>query len=134
MRCGSACRTSVQVTSWSMAFSHLAPCCLNPATLLDLPSSNAALTSSYTYARILFIDFSSAFNTIIPQQLVEKLGKLKVDTGICNWILDFLTQRKQTVRVGSRMSKPTVVNTGSPQDCVLSLSLFTLLTHDCFAR
>ncbi|KAF7657974.1 hypothetical protein LDENG_00019880, partial [Lucifuga dentata] len=57
-----------------------------------------------TYARILFIDFSSAFNTIIPQQLVEKLRLLEVDTGTCNWVLNFLTQRQQTVRVGSHTS------------------------------
>lgn len=37
-----------------------------------------------TYATLLFIDFSSAFNTIVPQQLVEKLRLLKVDNGICN--------------------------------------------------
>lgn len=29
-----------------------------------------------TYVRMLFIDFSSAFNTIIPQQLVGKLTLL----------------------------------------------------------
>ena len=37
-----------------------------------------------TYARMLFIDFSSAFNTIIPQQLIEKLLQLGLDTSLCN--------------------------------------------------
>ncbi|KAK3540458.1 hypothetical protein QTP70_031011 [Hemibagrus guttatus] len=46
-----------------------------------------------TYVRMLFIDFSSAFNTIIPQHLTEKLSLLGINTSLCNWILDFLTGR-----------------------------------------
>ncbi len=37
--------------------------------------------------------FSSAFNTIIPQQLIHKLNLLGLNTSLCNWILDFLTAR-----------------------------------------
>ncbi|KAK0143163.1 hypothetical protein N1851_018714 [Merluccius polli] len=74
------------------------------------------------------------FNTIIQQQLVEKLQLLKVDNSICNWVHNFLTQREQTVRVGSRTSRTITVSTGSPQGCVLSPLLFSLLTHDCTAR
>ncbi|KAI3354593.1 hypothetical protein L3Q82_019099 [Scortum barcoo] len=69
-----------------------------------------------SYVRMLFIDFSSAFNTIIPQQLICKLDKLGLSTSLCNWLLDFLSQRPQA---------------GTPQGCVLSPLLFTLLTHDC---
>ena len=36
-----------------------------------------------TYARILYIDFSSAFNTIIPQILMEKLPLLGLNTATC---------------------------------------------------
>ncbi len=41
---------------------------------------------------MLFIDFSSAFNTIIPQQLINKLNLLGLNNSLCNWILDFLTE------------------------------------------
>ena len=70
------------------------------------------LEQKNTYAKLLFIDFS-AFNTIIPQQLVEKLQLLKVDNSICNWVHNFLTQRQQTVRVGSCTSRTITVSTGS---------------------
>ena len=43
--------------------------------------------------QMLFLDFSSALNTIIPQHLVEKLGPLGFSTPLCNWLLDFLTER-----------------------------------------
>ncbi|KAI3364741.1 hypothetical protein L3Q82_000897 [Scortum barcoo] len=36
--------------------------------------------------RMLFLDFSSAFNTIIPQHLVGKLGLLGFSTPLCNWL------------------------------------------------
>ncbi|KAI5085415.1 hypothetical protein C0J45_23129 [Silurus meridionalis] len=51
------------------------------------------LDNKDSYVRMLFIDFSSAFNTIIPQHLVEKLNLLGLNTSLCNWILDFLTGR-----------------------------------------
>ena len=82
---------------------------------------------------MLFIDFSSAFNTIIPQQLTRKLSLLGLNTSLCNWILDFLTGRPQTVRIGNNTSTTTTVSTGASQGCVLSPLLFTLLTHDCTA-
>ncbi len=80
---------------------------------------------------MLFIDFSSAFKAIIPQQLTHKLAQLGLNTSLCNWLLDFLTGRPQAVRVGINTSSTITLNTGAPQGCVLSPLLFTLLTHDC---
>ncbi|KAI2667011.1 hypothetical protein H4Q32_029349 [Labeo rohita] len=92
------------------------------------------LENKDSYVRMLFIDFSSAFNTIIPQQLINKLNLLGLNTSLCNWILDFLTGRLQSVRVGHNTSSTTTLSTGAPQGCVLSPLLFTLLTHDCTAK
>ncbi|KAL0174662.1 hypothetical protein M9458_030630, partial [Cirrhinus mrigala] len=92
------------------------------------------LENKDSYVRMLFIDFSSAFNTIIPQQLINKRNLLGLNTSLCNWILDFLTGRPQSVRVGHNTSSTTTLSTGAPQGCVLSPQLFTLLTHDCTAK
>uniref|UniRef100_A0A669BQX1 Reverse transcriptase domain-containing protein n=1 Tax=Oreochromis niloticus TaxID=8128 RepID=A0A669BQX1_ORENI len=86
-----------------------------------------------THVRMLYIDFSSAFNTIIPQQLIGKLSLLGLNTSLCNWILDFLTGRPQSVRIRNCTSSTTTLSTGAPQGCALSPLLFTLLTHDCVA-
>jgi hypothetical protein len=40
---------------------------------------------------MLFIDYSSAFNTIVPSKLITKLRTLGLNTSLCNWIIDFLT-------------------------------------------
>lgn len=82
---------------------------------------------------MLFIDFSLAFNTIIPQHLTDKLNLLGLNTSLCNWIQNFLTGRPQSVRIGNSISSTTTLSTGAPQGCVLSPLLFTLLTHDCVA-
>ncbi len=43
------------------------------------------------YVRLLFIDYSSAFNTIVPTKLAVKLSDLGLNTSLCDWIQDFLT-------------------------------------------
>jgi hypothetical protein len=46
-----------------------------------------------TYVRVLFIDYSTAINTIVSSKLITKLWTLGLNTSLCNWILDFLTGR-----------------------------------------
>ncbi|KAK3569190.1 hypothetical protein QTP86_026472, partial [Hemibagrus guttatus] len=89
------------------------------------------LDSQGFYARILFVDFSSAFNTIIPALLRDKLFQLNVPDSMCSWITDFLTDRRQFVRLGTHVSDLQHISTGSPQGCVLSLLLFSLYTNGC---
>ncbi len=73
------------------------------------------LENKDSYVRMLCIDFSSAFNTIIPQQLINKLNLLGLNNSLCNWILDFLTGKPQSVRVGHNTSSTTTLSTGAPQ-------------------
>ncbi|KAK3561603.1 hypothetical protein QTP86_010680 [Hemibagrus guttatus] len=112
-----------------------------------------------TYAWILFVDFSSTFNTImyckvlfanpllylaiktflililiIPDILLNKLTKFSVPTSICQWITSFLTDRQQQVRLGKLTSNTHTISTGAPQGCVLSLRLFSLYTNDCTSK
>jgi hypothetical protein len=90
-----------------------------------------------TYVRMLFLDFSSAFNTIQPHLLAEKLLRMEVNPALIQWVHSFLTGRQQKVRIsGARdvMSKEIVTNTGAPQGCVTSPALFTIYTSDCRCR
>ncbi len=83
------------------------------------------------YARILFVDFSSAFNTIMPDFLSDKLTQLSVPTSICQWITSFLTDRQQLVRLGKLTSRTLTISNGTPQSCIPSPLLFSLYTNDC---
>ncbi|KAL0147005.1 hypothetical protein M9458_057529 [Cirrhinus mrigala] len=71
------------------------------------------LDKTGNYVRILFVDLSSAFNTIIPTLLQSKLAQLSVPNSICQWISSFLTDSE--------------TGTGAPQGCILSPLLFSLL-------
>ncbi|KAI4874761.1 hypothetical protein NFI96_005250 [Prochilodus magdalenae] len=104
------------------------------ALALTVHSALSHLDRKNTDVRMLFIDFSSAFNTIIPAKLIPKLTDLGLNSHLCNGVLDFLTGRPQVVRVGHRFSSTLTLSTGAPQGCVLSPLLYSLFTHDCVAR
>ena len=111
-------------------------------TLLDTVSKH--LDSTGNFVRILFMDFSSAFYTIQPHLLLQRLLDLQVNPTLVLWIRAFLCDRPHRVcvivdplcvRTGgsslsecavlpdgsdSVMSKELVLNTGAPQGCVLS--------------
>ena len=92
------------------------------------------LEHTHTYARILFVDYSSAFNTIIPNKLYKKLMDMGIVKSMCDWLLDFLLFRPQSVKIGTSQSAMSVLSTGAPQGCVLSPLLFTLFTNDCVSH
>ena len=113
-----------------LQFAYRANRSVDDAVSLGLHFVLQHLEKANTYARVLFIDFSSAFNTIVPSQLIQKLLSLNVNINVCKWIADFLTNRPQVVRVNGIVSDKIILNTGAPQGCVLSPLLFTLFTND----
>ena len=77
------------------------------------------------------MDFSSAFNTRLPQILLTKLTVMKVNPYVIRWYYAFLIRREQLVKVNATLSDIYVISTGAPQGCVSSPLLFTLYTNDC---
>ncbi|KAK0135786.1 putative RNA-directed DNA polymerase from transposon X-element [Merluccius polli] len=90
----------------------------------------AHLDTSDAVVRIMFFDFSSAFNTIQPELLGEKLRRMQVESVLVSWVLDYLTARPQYVRLQDCVSETVLCSTGAPQGTVLSPFLFTLYTSD----
>ncbi len=104
---------------------------VDDAISLFLDNVYSHLDKPRTYCRILFVDFSSAFNTIQPHILVNKLNDLKMNMYLISWILEFLTNRTQYVNFCNSRSGVITTNTGAPQGCVVSPVLFTIYTNDC---
>ncbi len=85
--------------------------------------------------RSMFIDFSSAFNTLKPDFVINKLRTLNVSPILCKFILDFLTNREQIVRINEILCRESTVlsiSTGAPQGCVLSAYLLINLSEPFF--
>ncbi|KAF7702465.1 hypothetical protein HF521_001748, partial [Silurus meridionalis] len=114
-----------------LQFAYRANSSVDDAVNMGLNYILQQLDSPGTYAQILFVEFSLAFNTIIPGILHAKLLNLTIPPAICQWITSFLTGRKQQVRLGGVTSGTRTVSTGAPQGCVLSPLLFSLYTNDC---
>ena len=74
------------------------------AISIALHTALSHLDKRNTYVRMLFIDYSSSFNTIVPSKLINKLRTIGINTSLCNWILDNLTGSPQVVRVGNNTS------------------------------
>ena len=111
--------------------------CTNRATddaiSIVLQTALSHLDKRTAYERMLLIDYSSAFNTIVPSNLITKQRTLGLPLQSSLWILNFLTGHPQVVRVDNT-SATLILKTGAPQGCVLSPLLYSLFTHDCTAR
>jgi hypothetical protein len=96
------------------------------AIAITLHTALSHLDKRNTYVRMLFIDYSSAFNTIVPSKVIIKLEDLGPNAALCIWVLDFLTVRPQVVNVENNIFTSLILNTGAPQGCVLSSLLYFL--------
>ncbi|KAI3351524.1 hypothetical protein L3Q82_020366, partial [Scortum barcoo] len=103
---------------------------VDDAVIYLLHTSLTHLEKAGSTVRIMFFDFSSAFNTIQPRLLWDKLQLAGVDHHLTTWILDYLTHRPQFVRVQGFESDRLLCSTGAPQGTVLAPFLFTLYTAD----
>lgn len=117
----------------SLQFAYREKRCVEDAVTTLLDSVCSHLDKTKTYTRILFIDFSSAFNTIQPHVLLRKLYDMNVNSYLIKWIYSYLTSRPQYVKLNNTMSNLVITNTGAPQGCVLSPVLFTLYTNNCIS-
>ena len=110
------------------------------AILVFLYNVYKHLDTPKNFCRILFVDFSSTFNTIQPHLLISKLHKLDLNPHLTAWMVNFLTSRPQYVKLNDSkkgncsdtvLSNIVSNNTGAPQGTVLSPLLFTIYKNDC---
>ena len=95
--------------------------------LLDRSLSH--LEKAGSNVRIMVFDFSSAWNTIQPALLGDKLELTGLNQHLTSWILDYLTNQPQYVRTQNCVSDTAAVQgPNREQSWILSCSPCTLQT------
>lgn len=123
-------RPLVRSAQDSLQFAYQAKIGVEDAIIYLLYRAYSHLDKPGASLRITFFDFSSAFNTIQPARLGSKLSAMQVHAPLVAWIMDYLTDRPQYVRLQGCKSDTVLCSTGAPQGTVLSPLLFTLYTSD----
>ena len=82
---------------------------------------------------MLSFDFSKAFHTVSHKIIIEKLRRTKLNPYITNWIINFVSNRKQRVVVDGFITNYLSINRGIPQGTVLGPILFSLMVNDICA-
>lgn len=100
---------------------------LNDAITTSLHLALTHLDKKNTYRKMFVIQHHHSWS---PARDAETLG---LNTFVCNWILGFLTERPQSVKIGSNISSIIIVGMGPSHSCLLSPLLFTMLTNNSSA-
>jgi len=77
-----------------------------------------ASDNSQNIIRVLFIDFTKVFDVIDHNVLLNKFVNCGMPEHVVVWSLDFLSGRKQFVKIADSVSGISAVKAGTPQGTV----------------
>ena len=82
------------------------------------------------FCRLLFIDFTKAFDLIDHNILLRKMHDLNIPIHLTTWFMSFLSDRSQFVQISSSSSFIGQTNAGTPQGTLSGPLDFKVLIND----
>ena len=104
--------------------------CVDAVLLLIHEIVSSLNSNETTMSKVLFLDFSSAFNTVLPNMLLKDLSVFIDESWFLNWLSHFLTGWTRQIKLDNGLSEKSDIHVGVPQGGPLSAVLFTIYTDN----
>ena len=89
-----------------------------------------ALDKGNKFIRLVFVDFSKAFDRVNQNILIEIMQNLQVKPHLINWIKGFLHQRMHQVKIGNYTSEWLPIKGSVPQGTIFGMDGFVIHVND----